>query len=76
MKSQTYKTKDLSISAVLVLRKIKLIKVERQEGICWFEFEEKEQCENLASQYLFGEILVNAREYEETIKRLKNIIFS
>ncbi len=76
MKNQAYRTKDLSISAVLLIKKIKLVGTERLGGICWFIFTEKARCEDLSNQYLFGEVLVNAREYEEMIKRLKNIIFS
>lgn len=76
MKNRYFKTKDLSISAALLLNGIELIKIDREEKVCWFTFRDTNKCESLSKEYLFGKLLVNARDYDEAVKRLKNIIFS
>jgi hypothetical protein len=72
----TYRTKDLGECAALIAVKQHLINIERQGSICWFVFEDKEKCEKLGSQFFFGELSVNAREYYEAMVRVKNRIFS
>lgn len=73
---EEYKTKDLPEAGVLVIKKRSLVRIEREGHICWFVFKDKGKCELLSSQFFFGEVLVNAREYYEVINRLKNRIFS
>jgi len=74
--TEVYKTKDLAESAALIIKGQKLISMERQSKICWFVFENKDECKRLSNQFFFGELLVNAREYYEALGRLKNRIFS
>lgn len=76
METDIYKTKDLAEAGVLIVKKQKLIRMDREGRICYFVFENKKECEKLSSQYFFGEILVNARNYYETLNILKNRIFS
>jgi hypothetical protein len=75
MKNQ-YKTKDLAEAAALIVEGQQLTCIERDGRICWFIFENKEFCESLSNRFFFGGLLVNAREYYETMNRLKNRIFS
>lgn len=72
----TYSTKDLAECAALLILKQNLIRLERQGKTCWFVFQNKDICEKLSSQFFFGELLVNAREYHETLVKLKNRIFA
>ena len=72
----TYKTKDLGESAALIIKNMKFIRIDREGRICWFVFENKSECEKFSSDFFFGELLVNAREYYEALGRLKNRIFS
>jgi len=76
MKNKYFKTKDLSISAALLMSGIKLAEIDREDKVFWFSFRDVNKCEALSKEYLFGKLLVNAREYDEAVKRLKNIIFS
>jgi len=76
MSNNTYKTKDLGECAALIVAKQQLINIERLGSIRWFVFEDKEKCEKLGSQFFFGELLLNAREYYEAMVRVKNRIFS
>lgn len=71
-----YKTKDLAEAGVLILRKIRLLNVEAKDNICWFIFDEKQECEKISKEFFFGRLLVDAREYQEVITRLKHKIFS
>ncbi len=71
-----YKTRDLGEAGALILEQQKLTTIERQEKICWFVFEDKNTCQKLSNKYFFGNLLVSAREYKETLDRLKNRIFA
>ncbi len=73
---EEYKTKDLAESGILVLKKQVIKRIDREGSVCWFVFSNKEKCEQLSNQFFFGELLVNGREYYETIQRLKSRIFS
>ena len=74
--TETYKTKDLGEAAALIVKRQRFIRIDWEGRICWFVFENKQECEGLSSDYFFGELLVNAREFQEAIKRLKHRIFS
>ena len=76
MNQNTYKTKDLAESAALILQRQQLLSIEREGKICWFIFENKEQCLKVSDSFFFGELLVNARDFHEAINRLKNRIFA
>jgi hypothetical protein len=75
-KIDEYSTKDLAESAVLILHKQELLRIDRNGKICWFIFSNKSKCKKLSQKFFFGELLVNARDYRETISRLKNRIFA
>jgi len=73
---ENYKTKDLGeASALLTMRRI-LVDIEREGKICWFVFTDKKRCEEISRQFFFDTLLVNAREYYDSMGRLKNRIFS
>ena len=71
-----YKTKDLGEAAALIVRKQRLIDIERVGKTCWFVFENSQNCKELSNKFFFGELLVNARDYHESLSMLKNRIFS
>jgi hypothetical protein len=72
----TYRTRELSEAAVLLLKGQHLLEINRIGKISWFVFEDKRQCEKISNEFFFGELLVNARTYYETITRLKGRIFA
>jgi len=74
--NNVYKTRQLAESAALVMQKQRLIKFERIGKVCWFYFDNAEKCQQISNDYFFGELNVNARDFYETITRLKNRIFS
>jgi hypothetical protein len=71
-----YRTKDLSEGSVLLVKQQKLLSIDREGKTCWFIFEDKKSCEQIANQFWFGSCLVNAKSYFEAIQTLKNRIFS
>ncbi|MCX6731077.1 MAG: hypothetical protein NTZ55_04460 [Candidatus Roizmanbacteria bacterium] len=75
-KEELYKTKDLGEAGALLVKQQKLARITREGKVCWFEFENPTVCLELCPDYFFGELLVNANEYYETLSKLKNRIFS
>jgi hypothetical protein len=76
MENKFYKTKDLAEAGALITKKQHLIKMDREGAICWFIFSDRQICEDLANRFFFGELLVNAKDYHQTLSVLKNRIFS
>ena len=74
-KKQEYKTKDLAEAAALMTAGQQPQRIEREGSICFFIFADKVKCEQLSNEFLFGNLLVNARSYYENMNRLKNKIF-
>lgn len=71
-----YKTKDLPEVAALINKKQRLIRMLWDGNICWFIFEHDRRCEEISTEYYFGNLQVNAREYYETMKMLKGKVSS
>lgn len=71
-----YITKDLSEASVLITKQQKLQRIEREGKVCWFIFNDRKTCEELANHFWFDECLVNAKSYYEALQTLKNRIFA
>ncbi|MEK7571661.1 MAG: DUF5659 domain-containing protein [Patescibacteria group bacterium] len=71
-----YRTKDLGEASMLAVKKQKLTTIEKEGRICWFVFENKKECEQLANDYNYNEVLIDARSFHEAMSRLKGRIFS
>jgi len=76
IQTENYRTRDLAEAAVLTVMKRVLINIEKEGHICWFVFEDKVRCEQISHQFFFDTLLVNARDYHETLNRLKSRIFA
>lgn len=70
-----YSTKDLSEASLLLTKNQKLIRLNRQGKTVFFVFGDRKECDDLSSQFWFGQCLVNAKSYFEAIQTLKNRIF-
>ncbi len=71
-----YLTKNIGEAASIISKNIKLIRIDRENKVCFFVFENKAECERLSREFFFGELLVNARIFFESEKRLKQLIFT
>lgn len=72
----TYRTKDLAEAAAMLVCKQKLTSIERQQQTCWFIFAQADKCRKISDKFFFGELLVDARQYHESLSLLKNRIFT
>lgn len=72
----TYRTKDLAEAGALIVCKQRLLEIERIGQICWFIFAKATRCRNISDKFFFGNLLVNAKQYHESLSLLKNRIFT
>ncbi|MFA5136139.1 MAG: DUF5659 domain-containing protein [Patescibacteria group bacterium] len=75
-KENEYSTKDLSEAGALIINGLKMVRIDRQESVCFFIFDNKTGCEKIANQFLFGKLKANLREYYEILTILKRKIFN
>ena len=69
-------TKDLSLAGMLYAKGVPFIGVNRNGRVCWFVFENHQLCENLQQQYFSKSVEVNAKEYAEALRTLKDLVFA
>ncbi len=70
-----YKTRDLAEASALITKGQEIKRIEREGVICYFIFNDGETCKELSNKFFFGKLQVNAREFYESMNRLKNRIF-
>lgn len=71
-----FRTKDLYLSAFLCAKSQALEQVDRENGICWFAFEDKTKCEKLANEYWAGKALCNVKAFTDALRTLKDRIYN
>ncbi len=71
-----FRTKDLAEASFLYASSIKLIQLDQDNGRFWFVFEDKDRCEQLTDSFWSKEASVNAKEYADAIRTLKDLIFN
>ena len=76
MKKDTYKTRDLAESSFLIAKGKNLRLIEREGKICWFIFDDKEICEQIANDFWFGDSIASAKAFYDAMQTLKNRIFA
>lgn len=71
-----YFTKDLAEAAALHCKSANLVRLQKENSFFWFVFSDKKQCERLSNQFWFGELVVNAKTYADTIRSFKDRLFA
>lgn len=71
-----YTTKDLAEASFLYTSGSKLTHVENDAGRFWFVFADKSECQRLADLFWSKEAVVNAREFYNSFRTLKDLIFN
>ena len=71
----TFITKDLGEAAALLCASKKLLRLQKETNFYWFVFYDKSSCEKISNEYWFGNLLFNAKTYNNTLKSLKNRLF-
>ena len=69
-------TKDLGEASLLYAKHKRLTKVNKDSGIVWFLFDDKNGCEALSEAFWRREVDVNAREFVDAMRCLKDMIFN
>ena len=75
-KADEYKTKDLGEASGLLCKSAVLLRLQKENNFYWFVFQDKELCEKTSREYWFGNLQVNARNYYEEMRMLKDRLFS
>ena len=73
---QTYQVKDLYLAAFLRVQGRILIRTIREQTVCWFVFQGKTGCEELANQYWSDTALVKVKSYVDSIQTMKDLIYA
>lgn len=76
VKTNLFYTKDLSEAAAMLCKKVILLRLEQEQNFYWFVFQDKEFCEQLSNAYWTGELQVSAKVYADSLKSLKERVFS
>jgi len=74
--NNVYKTKDLAEASFLLAENIELLKIVKEQGICWFQFRDKSKCEILVKSFWFQNPPLPAKSYYEAFQTLKKRIYS
>lgn len=69
-----FKTKDSEIVAVLLATKQVLNTSHWENGVCYFIFQNKLECEKIISDYRNDKIVIGAKSLMEAIRTIKSII--
>lgn len=72
----TYRVKDLSCASFLYASGAKLLKSDKENGRVWFIFADKAYCEKLVDSFWNKEATVNAKEFSDAFRTLKDLIFN
>lgn len=73
--NETYRVKDLYLASYLYSQQ-KNMRIERESGVCWFIFEDKKNCEELAQLYWTNTATGKVKALTDAIRSLKDLIFA
>ena len=71
-----YSTKDLAVASLLLASEVKLTQIKDEDNVCWFVFSDGATCKHLADSFWRNQAMVNAREFYNAMRTLKDIIFN
>lgn len=74
--SDHFLTKDLSLAGMLYAKGVTFVGVNRGGRLCWFVFENHQLCEKLQQQFFAKSVEVNAKEYADALRTLKDLVFA
>lgn len=76
MTDNIYKTKDIFEASWIYSRDIPLLWLEPDGKYFWFVFENKDLVEPIASQYWSQKATGNIKQFVNSLKTLKDLVFS
>ncbi len=75
-KDDLYQTKDIFLASFLLAHQKRLLRLNPEGKFFWFIFEDKESCEDLASSFWNGDGQVSARDFVNSFRNLKDMLFA
>ncbi|HZQ29636.1 MAG TPA: DUF5659 domain-containing protein [Patescibacteria group bacterium] len=75
-KPDEYSTKDIGEAAALLCASAKLLRLDGESNFYWFVFANRQQCQEISSKYWSSDLLVNAKSYQDSLRSLKDRLFS
>ena len=76
MNTNEYQTKDLYEASVLYALKQNFLGIKQDGQVCWFIFGDNKSSQRISDLYWARSLNVNAKDYAEAIRTLKERIFS
>ncbi len=73
---ELYRCKDLMRAAALLALGVPLSGLNSRGRFYDFLFEDSKRCESIEQSWWRGDLEVNAVKYADSVKRLKNMVFS
>lgn len=74
--TETFRTCDVATAAYLIYQHCVILKTEMSGRKVFFHFLDPQLCEDLAQKVRLGKALVNALDYSNAIKNVKQIVFA
>ena len=71
-----YKTRDLYEAALIHSFKQPVLRTDKEDGVCYFTFENRGLCEKIAMDYRNRALMVNAKGFIESLKTMKDFIYN
>lgn len=75
MSDDNFLTKDLQLAGLFYAKGVPFIGVNRDGRICYFVFGSQTLCENLQQQFFAKNVDVNAKDYADALRTLKDLVF-
>ena len=72
----SYRVKNLYLAAYLYCEGLELGEVEKVGKVCWFNFVNKNKCEQLINLYWKNQAVSKIKSYTDAIRTLKDLIYS
>lgn len=76
MKPDEFPSKDLYFASYLLASGQKLLRVDRDGRQCWFVFGDKRACLDLQLKFTTKNAQIDAKEYANALRTLKDLIFT
>lgn len=74
--SEQFLTKDLHLAALFYAKAVPFVTINRSGRLCWFVFDDKEQCLKLQQEFFAKTVDVNAKAYADAVRTLKDLVFA
>lgn len=71
-----YKTKDIYEAAWIYSQEVKLLRIEPDGRYFWFVFDDEKSCNSLSPLYWTQKASGNIKQFVNSFKTLKDLIFS